>query len=248
MRSKRSSDGRSGSRVRGLQIDAPTARRSERGFSLLEIALVVLAIGILFAGVLSGRELITQAEIKSVVTEFNSVFAAYHTYGDRYGLAPGDDSRATQRWVSAIARDGNGDGRISGTYEAAAPAAANLASFPIDSSQGESLNFWWHMRLAELVAPATAGQPIAAQPQNTFGGLVGVQMDGAGLSGFTLCESDLPGKVAEAVDAQLDDMDPRTGLMRAAEQTQRWQPLATTTPATRYEVGSNSRYIVCRSR
>jgi|APFre7841882724_1041349.scaffolds.fasta_scaffold127983_1 hypothetical protein len=248
MRSKRSSHGRSASRVRGLQIDAPTARRSELGFSLLEIALVMLAIGILFASVLSGRELITQAEIKSVVTELNSVFAAYHTYGDRYGVAPGDDSRATQRWVSTLARNGNGDGRISGTYEVAAPAAANLASFAIDSSQGESLNFWWHMRLAELVAPATAGQSIAAQPQNAFGGLVGVQMDGAGLSGFTLCESDLPAKVAEAVDAQLDDMNPQTGLLRAAEQTERWQPLATATPAARYDAGGSSRYIVCRSR
>jgi type II secretory pathway pseudopilin PulG len=231
-----------------MATQAFPARPAERGFSLLEIALVIFAVGILLAGVLSGRELITQAEIKSVVTELNSVLAAYHTYGDRYGVAPGDDGRAAQRWVSTVARNGNGDGVISGTYEAAAPAPSALASFVIDASQGESLNFWWHMRLAELVAPATAGQSIAAQPQNAFGGLVGVQMDGAGLSGLTLCESDLPGKVAEAVDAQLDDMDPRTGLMRAAEQTQRWQPLASTTPASRYDAGSSARYIVCRSR
>lgn len=231
-----------------MQTDSIAARRAERGFSLLEIALVMFAVGILVAGVLSARELITQAEIKSVVTELNSVFAAYHSYGDRYGFVPGDDSRASQRWVSVQARDGNGDGRVSGAYEAAAPSPATLGAFVIDAAQGESLNFWWHLRLAELVAPPTAGQSLAAQPQNVFGGLVGAQMDGAGLTGFTLCESDLPGKVAEAVDAQLDDMHPQTGLLRAVEQTQRWQSLASATPAVRYEAANSSRYVVCRAR
>jgi type II secretory pathway pseudopilin PulG len=232
-----------------MQIGSHARRRSEAGFSLLEITLVAFAIGILLAGMLSGRELITQAATKSVVTELNGVLASYHAYIDRYASEPGDDARAALRWSSAHARDGNGDGRISGTYEAAAPEPANLPSFTIDAGQGEGLNFWWHLRLANLIAPAIAGRSMASQPQNTFGGLVGVQMDGAGLVGLTLCESDLPPKVAEAVDAQLDDLQPHTGLLRAAFQTERWQPLARAASVSSYEGGSvTARYIVCRTR
>jgi hypothetical protein len=232
-----------------MQIGRHARRRPAAGFSLLEITLVAFAIGILLAGMLSGRELMTQAEIKSVVTELNGLLASYHAYGDRYASEPGDDPRAAQRWASAQARGGNGDGRISGTYAATAPAPAALAGFTIDASQGESLNFWWHLRLADLISPSVAGRSIAAQPQNAFGGLIGVQMDGAGLVGLTLCESDLPPKVAEAVDAQLDDLQPHTGVLRAALQTERWQSLATTASVTRYDGGSvTARYIVCRAR
>ena len=221
--------------------------RRSRGFSLLELAIVMVVIGLVVAGLLAGRALITQSEIKTVVGDFNSLMASYFSYRDRYAAEPGDDAKASGRWANA--RDGNGDGRISGTYDEAAPTSANLGSgsFTIDGTAGESLNFWWHLRLAGLVREAPGAASIATQPQNAFAGLIGVQTGGAGLQGLTMCQANLPGNIAEAVEGQLDDMKPSTGHFRGVRQSQNPQPLATATPVIYYEGRSDVAYVVCRA-
>lgn len=219
----------------------------QRGISLVEIALTLVIVALVLAGVLAGREMITQSQAKAVASDFNSLIAAYVSYQDRYNALPGDDPRAAVRWASQGARSGTGDGFISGTYEAAPPAASALQSFVIDSSEGESLNSWWHLRLAGFVPRASGTASMAAQPLNAFAGIVGVQMNGAGLAGFTLCQANLPGKIAGAVDAQLDDLRPATGQMRGLRQTATPQPLATAIPVTAYSEGDASIYVLCRT-
>ena len=65
------------------------ARQS--GFTLVEIAIVLVIIGLLLGGILKGQEMITQAKIKNVIADFSGVSAAYHGYQDRYRAIPGDD-------------------------------------------------------------------------------------------------------------------------------------------------------------
>jgi prepilin-type N-terminal cleavage/methylation domain-containing protein len=60
-------------------------RGSQQGFTLAEIATVLVLIGLLVGGILKGREMITQARIKSVIADFNGISAAYYGYWDLTG-------------------------------------------------------------------------------------------------------------------------------------------------------------------
>ena len=77
------------------------ARQS--GFTLVEIAIVLVIIGLLLGGILKGQEMITHAKIKNVIADFSGVSAAYHGYQDRYRAIPGDDPNAATRWAVAPA-------------------------------------------------------------------------------------------------------------------------------------------------
>src|SRR5690242_7737866 len=80
------------------------------GFTLVEIAIVLVIIGLLLGGILKGQEMITQARIKNVVNDFNGVTAAYFAYQDRYKAIPGDDNGAGGRWTASAAVSGSGNG------------------------------------------------------------------------------------------------------------------------------------------
>ena len=69
-------------------------RHRQSGFTLVEIAIVLVIIGLLIGGVLKGREMITNAKIKRIENDFAGVSAAIYAYQDRYGVLPGDDPAA----------------------------------------------------------------------------------------------------------------------------------------------------------
>ena len=84
---------------------------SGRGFTLVEIAIVLVIIGLLLGGILKGQEMITQAKIKNIVADFSGVSAAYYGYQDRYRAIPGDDPNAATRWTGATAGQRQRPGR-----------------------------------------------------------------------------------------------------------------------------------------
>src|SRR5437660_4772398 len=90
----------------------------EDGFTLVEIAIVLVLIGLLPGGILKGQEMITQAKIKNVINDYNGITAAVNSYQDRYRALPGDDQGATTRWTAAAPASGNGNGIITGLYNA----------------------------------------------------------------------------------------------------------------------------------
>jgi prepilin-type N-terminal cleavage/methylation domain-containing protein len=78
----------------------PNFPRRQSGFTLIEIAIVLVIIGLLLGGILKGQELITQGRIRNVGNDFQSVTAAINLYQDRYRALPGDDAGAKDRWAS----------------------------------------------------------------------------------------------------------------------------------------------------
>src|SRR5882672_12332495 len=126
--------------------------RTAQGFTLVEIAIVLVIIGLLLGGILKGQEMITQAKIKNVIADFSGISAAYHGYVDRYRKIPGDDpcagagpsltlgncGVAVARW-GAPAAGGNGDGQVGGAYNSGTPA-------------DESRQWWDHLRRAGFVS------------------------------------------------------------------------------------------------
>src|SRR6187455_2765857 len=92
-------------------------KRTQRGFTLVEIAIVLVIIGLLLGGILKGQEMITQAKIKNSIADFSGISAAYYGYQDRYRAIPGDDVNADTRWTTpTAATKGDGNGIVSGTY------------------------------------------------------------------------------------------------------------------------------------
>ncbi len=144
------------------------SKRYQTGFTLVEIAIVLVIIGLLLGGILKGQEMITQARIKNVVNDFNGITAAYFSYMDRYKAVPGDDPNASRaRWTHCPrALNGDSDGQISGLYGVTSP--GTLAQADVTNAAGESWNFWWHLRLSGFVAGATSG-PSRLQPADERG-------------------------------------------------------------------------------
>src|SRR5512138_1576184 len=173
--------------------------KKTQGFTLVEIAIVLVIIGLLLGGILKGQEMITQAKIKNVIADFSGVSAAFHGYQDRYRAIPGDDKNAF-RWSGAT--PGNGDGIVVGKWTAAAT---------------ESTNFWDHLRRAGFISGTGTDNPF-----NALSGRIGVQTgDGTGTTpagvlsdgaatptlfgGLILCSGNLPDKIAISADSQMDD-------------------------------------------
>src|SRR5438445_6795101 len=189
---------------------------TEAGFTLVEIAIVLVIIGLLLGGVLKGQEMITQAKIKNIINDFNGVTVAVTSYQDRYRAIPGDDQNATTRWTTQAPASGNGDGVMLGKYKDNDTSGAGGA--PADLK--ESNLFWQHLRIAGFVPGLTTGTGSGTPPPNAAGDLIDVQSRQDGSKGlrFTsliICFSNLPEKVASAVDGQMDDAKPATGQIRA---------------------------------
>src|SRR6266571_52759 len=217
---------------------------TEAGFTLVEIAIVLVIIGLLLGGILKGQEMITQAKIKNAINDFNGIAVAVTSYQDRYRFLPGDDPGATARWTVQAPASGSGDGVIAGLYNAAPGAVAPPAA-------AESNLFWQHLRIAGFVPGLTTGAGSGAQPPNAAAGIVGVQHAvtpgvGLGFTGLTMCSSNIPDKVAIAIDTQIDDSNSATGQVRAQLQGSA-NPDLGTTPATAYVETGVSQYLVCKT-
>jgi len=218
-------------------------RTVQKGFTLVEIAIVLVIIGLLLGGILKGQEMITQAKIKNVIADYSGISAAYHGYQDRYRAIPGDDPGAATRWTGATA--GTGNGQVAGAYNSA-------------TATDESRLWWDHLRRAGFVAGSGTQQPF-----NAVTGLIGVQTgdaasptigpilgtDGTGTGGFAsliICSANLPDKISIAVDTQMDDGVPVSGTVRGQLQSAPNPAIAKQATATYAETGTNT-YTLCRS-
>jgi len=225
-------------------------QRGQSGFTLVEIAIVLVIVGLLLGGILKGQEMITQARIKNVVNDFNGLTAAYFSYQDRYKAVPGDDINGATRWGSGFGgQSGGGNGSVSGLYTETPPSGGLTT---VNDSAGESMNFWWHLRLSGFVPGPTTGAGAATPPVNAVGGRVGVQTGALGLPGLVVCSANVPDKIASAVDAQLDDQAANRGQMRARDQALSTAVTAGTgstssEAASSYVETGGTQYVICRS-
>lgn len=183
----------------------PHLPRRQSGFTLIEIAIVLVIIGLLLGGILKGQELVSSARVKNLAADFRNVPAYIYGYQDKFRALPGDDKAADAHvgTTSVKAKDGNGDGVIDGAWGS--------------TGEGqESFVFWQHVRLAGLAPGPTSLGAKDFQPRNAVGGVIGVQGSAPfdGISGtYFICSGSIAGKFAKQLDTQLDDGDTATGSL-----------------------------------
>jgi len=220
----------------------------QHGYTLIELAIVTIIVGLLLGGVMRGQEMVVQAKTKSLLSDFTGVTAAVQAYRDRYRALPGDDSGGAGRWGAYGTRSGNGNGAVEGLYNDQPPPGDPAAA----GALSEADLFWWHMRVSGFVSGPLQGQGAANPPENSVGGIIGVQTDQgpAGfLPGLFACASNVPDRNAIAVDAQLDDLEPAQGQVRsvleaAGASSPRLTDPGNSQPTAYVEAGN--RYVVCR--
>ncbi len=170
----------------------------QSGFTLVEIAIVLVIIGLILGGVLKGQVLIDNAKYKNFVKEIQSYRAGVFTFQDTYRGFPGDLLNVSA--LDSAAVPGNGDGVVDGGF--------------CDVASEESCKVWSHLRYAGIIAGDPTDVGTAASPAHTYGGLVSSISTGNwanGINELKVLIQDVPGEVAQRYDNEFDDGNATSG-------------------------------------
>jgi prepilin-type N-terminal cleavage/methylation domain-containing protein len=190
-------------------------KNMQAGFSLIEMAVVLVVIGLIIGGVLKGQDLIEAAKLKAVLTQLNEYRLAVSTFMERYDGLPGDFNQA-KAYIHENLKDGNHNGVIEGN------------GLEPESEAGQ---FWQHLAAAGLIGKpgtkegVTLGFGKGAPSSRIGGGITVISNPYPDMSGhwFLLGNANGPrgnGALltpfqAMNLDKKADNGDPQSGRVRA---------------------------------
>jgi prepilin-type N-terminal cleavage/methylation domain-containing protein len=188
-----------------LEIDM---QRKQQGFTLIEIAIVLVIIGLLLGGILKGQELITSARVRNLISQQDGIKAAFFGFQDRFRAFPGDYTGATVNIanvaVTAACNNGNGNG-----------------NGQIETANAEMILAWEHLSKAGFItgtytcAAADANTTTPVNPYNVYVRLIydGVYgIAGGGTPRHNVkTGAQVPVEIMAEIDRKIDDGAPYTG-------------------------------------
>lgn len=192
--------------------------QSQAGFSLIELAIALVIIGLVIGGVLfKGGDLIESARLKNVLSQVNEIRLAVATFQDRYQSLPGDYDEA-----SLQIKDGLTNGKNNGVID-----GKGLAP------DSEAFHFWSHLASADLISDpgqaAEQGVPGFGHgaPASKIGGGFTIQYEPESMPGHWIILGATNGQSSDGalltplqaihLDQKADDGNPKTGKIRARQ-------------------------------
>ena len=189
--------------------------RKQQGFTLIEIAIVLVIIGLLLGGVLKGQELITAAKVRNLASQLDGVKVAYLGFQDRFRVLPGDMTTAAALAAIPGAPSGCtggtacGNGQITTDEVYVAWNQLSRAGFITGSYNGTI---------------ADAAPSAANNPTNPFGGWLQIINDSIYDDALEPAQAValniktgglIPSGVIAELDRKVDDGAPLTGQFRS---------------------------------
>ncbi len=189
----------------------------QKGFTLVEITIVLVIIGLLLGAILKGQELINSARVRNLADQNSGIQAAYYGFVNRYRKVPGD-------WLSTSAS------QALGVTVNLPTALATTDNNQLDNTVMEAAAVWEQLAKAQFLAgftPATSAPAneqayVSAQvgPINAFNGAL-ILTRNAGYTGTSPAVRlnlhmgrNVPVSIARELDAKIDDGLPNTGILR----------------------------------
>lgn len=207
--------------VVGMGLDRAVAR-AQAGFTLVEIAIVLVIVGLLLGGILKGQEMINSARARNLADLTNDIPAAYFGFIDRFNRVPGDwDAAAASVALGATVDSGGVIGRGGNNGRIDNPAGADAFVEPNA--------VWEQLAKAGFIDGAYSGDPAVPTtngnqtPLNAFNNVVilgrtaDYQDSGTPSTRLHLILGrGVPVDIARETDVKLDDGRPLTGTVRLA--------------------------------
>ena len=186
----------------------------QRGFTLVEIAIVLVIIGLLLGGILKGQELINSARVRNLADTSTGVQAAYYGFIDRFRRIPGDwNATGASLAIGVTVSDGgNDDGRLN-----------NGSGTTPDFTEPNAI--WVQMAAAGFIQGSYAGgtdAPTSANGVSPLNAFNNVMVMGR-TDDFLVSPSarlhlvigrGIPVDVMRELDQKVDDSNPETGDLR----------------------------------